>query len=87
MRSLGVNAYRFSISWSRVLPEGGERINKKGLSFNSSLVDALIESGIIPFVTLYHFDPLRNYKKSGWLRWGIVKDFEFADVVSSKLKP
>jgi beta-glucosidase len=48
MKKLGVNAYRFSISWSRVLPKGRGRINNKGLQFYSNLVDALLEAGITP---------------------------------------
>ena len=56
MKKLGVNAYRFSISWSRVLPRGRGKINNKGLQFYSNLVDSLLDAEITPFVTLYHFD-------------------------------
>ena len=56
MRELGLNAYRFSISWSRILPEGTGRVNESGLDFYRRLVDALLEHGITPNATLYHWD-------------------------------
>ncbi|MCX6655253.1 MAG: GH1 family beta-glucosidase [Candidatus Bathyarchaeota archaeon] len=88
MKKLGVNAYRFSISWSRVLPKGRGKINNKGLQFYSNLVDALLEAGITPFVTLYHFDLPQALQDEGggWLRRGIVDDFEdYTDAVSVEL--
>lgn len=54
--SLGVNAYRFSISWPRLLPEGSGRIEQRGVDHYSRLIDALLERGIEPVVTLYHWD-------------------------------
>jgi beta-glucosidase len=56
MAELEMNAYRFSIAWSRVLPEGRGRANPKGLDYYSRLVDALLEKGIRPFITLFHWD-------------------------------
>jgi beta-glucosidase len=56
MRDLGVQAYRFSISWSRVLPEGRGRPNAAGLDFYDRLVDELVTAGITPFATLFHWD-------------------------------
>ena len=57
LENLGVNSYRFSISWPRILPTGRERIpNQSGLDFYSRLVDNLLEKGITPFVTLNHWD-------------------------------
>lgn len=68
MRALGMRAYRFSVSWSRVLPEGTGRVNPKGLDFYSRLVDELLESGIEPMLTLYHWDlPAALDDKGGWL--------------------
>jgi beta-glucosidase len=54
--SLGVDAYRFSIAWPRVLPEGGGRVEQRGVDHYSRLIDALLERGIEPIVTLYHWD-------------------------------
>jgi beta-glucosidase len=88
MRQLNLNAYRFSVSWPRILPEGRGRVNQAGLDFYDRLVDALLDSDITPFVTLYHFDlpqPLQD-DGGGWLRRGIADDFErHVDVVSRAL--
>ena len=68
MRALGLNAYRFSVSWSRVLPEGRGRVNPRGLGFYERLVDALLEHGIQPMLTLYHWDlPAALDRLGGWL--------------------
>jgi beta-glucosidase len=56
MADLNMNAYRFSIAWSRVLPEGKGQVNAKGLDYYNRLVDALLEKGITPFITLFHWD-------------------------------
>ncbi len=55
MKSMGLQAYRFSIAWPRILPEGRGRVNQPGLDFYSRLVDGLLEAGIEPFATLYHW--------------------------------
>ncbi|WP_407351347.1 GH1 family beta-glucosidase [Luteimonas sp. R10] len=68
MRDLGLKAYRFSVSWSRILPEGTGRVNRAGLDFYSRLVDALLENGIEPLLTLYHWDlPAALDDRGGWL--------------------
>lgn len=68
MKELGLKAYRFSVSWPRVLPEGTGRINEEGLAFYDSLVDELKKNGIEPYVTLFHWDfPYALYRKGGWL--------------------
>src|SRR5581483_10815793 len=54
--SLGVNAYRFSLAWPRILPDGGGRVERRGLDHYARLVDALLERGVEPVVTLYHWD-------------------------------
>jgi beta-glucosidase len=68
MKELGIKAYRFSLAWTRILPEGAGRVNQAGLDFYSRLVDALGEAGIEPWVTLFHWDyPLALYHRGGWL--------------------
>lgn len=68
MRELGLQAYRFSVSWSRILPEGTGRVNQKGLDFYSRLVDELLANGIEPLLTLYHWDmPAALDDRGGWL--------------------
>jgi beta-glucosidase len=67
MRELGIGAYRFSISWSRVLPEGAGRVNQPGVDFYNRLVDGLLANGIQPFPTLYHWDlPAALEDRGGW---------------------
>lgn len=68
MKEMGLQAYRFSISWSRVLPSGCGAVNSNGLDFYSQLVDALLEAGITPYATLFHWDyPQALYERGGWL--------------------
>jgi beta-glucosidase len=87
MSELGMKAYRFSISWPRVLPAGRGPMNPKGLDFYERLVDALLAAGIEPFVTLYHWDlPQKLQDEGGWANRNIVADFEeYADAVSRRL--
>ena len=68
MKKIGLQAYRFSISWPRVLPEGVGSVNEKGLGFYDRLVDKLLEYNIEPYVTLFHWDfPYDLYCRGGWL--------------------
>ncbi len=68
MAEMGLKAYRFSISWLRVMPSGTGAINEKGLAFYSELVDALLRHGITPYVTLFHWDyPAALQQRGGWL--------------------
>ncbi|WP_410813858.1 GH1 family beta-glucosidase [Micromonospora sp. 067-2] len=83
---LGVDAYRFSISWPRVMPEPGQ-VNQKGLDFYRRLVDGLHERGVTPFVTLYHWDlPQYLEDRGGWVARETAQRFaEYADVVHDAL--
>ena len=87
MGDLGLQAYRFSISWPRALPDGTGDVNEAGLAFYDGLVDALLERGIEPWVTLYHWDlPLALYHRGGWEVPECVDWFaEYASVVGSRL--
>ena len=73
MAELGANAYRFSIAWARIFPAGTGAVNKKGIDFYSRLVDALLERGIKPNATLYHWDlPEALDDRGGWLNRDIA---------------
>ncbi|MBQ6595599.1 MAG: beta-glucosidase [Clostridia bacterium] len=86
MKKFGVQAYRFSLSWARILPEGDGEVNEAGLEYYSRVVDLLLENGIEPMVTLYHWDlPSALQYKGGWLNRDIVKAFgRYADIVSKR---
>src|ERR671933_2657294 len=76
MRELGLTAYRFSIAWGRVFPEGTGRPNPRGLAFYDRLVDALLEHDIRPNVTLYHWDlPAALHDRGGWLNRDVADWF------------
>jgi beta-glucosidase len=87
MKEMGLTAYRYSISWPRILPEGRGQVNVAGLDFYSRLVDALLATGIQPFVTLYHWDlPQRLQDEGGWPSRDAAAAFaEYAGVVSRSL--
>lgn len=74
MKDIGVDAYRFSISWSRIFPNGTGKPNEEGLSYYNSLIDVLLDKGIQPYVTLFHWDlpQALEDKYGGWLNSQIV---------------
>jgi beta-glucosidase len=76
MKELGINTYRLSISWSRILPEGTGNVNEAGIDYYNFVINTLIKNGIQPLVTLYHFDmPLALANKGGWMNRECVKWF------------
>jgi len=87
MRKVGLNAYRFSVAWGRVLPEGKGRVNAAGLDFYDRLVDALLENGIEPMATLYHWDlPAALDDRGGWLNPDVAEWFaDYARTVFRRL--
>ena len=87
MKALGMNAYRFSIAWGRVLPEGRGKVNAKGLGHYDRLVDTLLAHGIAPSVTLFHWDlPAALDDRGGWLNPDIAQWFaDYASAVFRKL--
>lgn len=86
MKEIGLESYRFSVSWPRILPNGIGEVNEKGVEFYNNLIDALIEADITPVMTLYHWDyPHILYQQGGWLNPNSSLWFEeYAKVIGSK---
>lgn len=87
MKDMGLKCYRFSIAWPRIMPSGTGAINQKGLDFYSRLADDLLEAGIRPFGTLFHWDyPWDLYCQGGWMSPDSPKWFsDYAQVIADKL--
>jgi beta-glucosidase len=87
MKQIGLNAYRLSISWPRVLPDGIGRVNARGLSFYDRLVDSLLANNVQPWITLFHWDyPYALFCKGGWLNRDSADWFaEYTGVIVDKL--
>jgi beta-glucosidase len=87
MKELGLDAFRFSIAWPRVLPQGRGAVNQAGLDFYDRLVDELLANGIEPFATLFHWDsPQALEDEGGWRARATAEAFvEYTDVVASRL--
>lgn len=87
MKEVGLKTYRFSISWSRVLPDGTGRVNEAGLQFYVDLVEELKNAGIEPMVTLFHWDlPYALYQRGGWMNPDVSDWFaEYTRVVANAL--
>ncbi len=86
MKALGIKHYRFSVNWARVLPEGTGRVNEEGIAFYNRLIDALLEAGIEPWLTVYHWElPWELYKRGGWLNPDIVEWMgDYAALISER---
>jgi len=87
LAELGVDSYRFSISWVRVQPDGQGPANPDGLDYYRRLVDALLEAGITPFPTLYHWDlPITLHREGGWLNRATAERFaDYTQLVAAAL--
>jgi beta-glucosidase len=87
MKRLGLQAYRFSIAWARILPEGRGAVNERGLAFYDRLVDTLLENGIAPMATLFHWDlPAALDDRGGWLNPDVADWFaDYASVLFRRL--
>ena len=83
MKEIGLNSYRFSISWARIIPDKSGRVNEKGIKFYTDLIEELRRAGIEPLVTLYHWDmPMWAYELGGWKNPEIISCFaEYVKVI------
>ena len=86
MKWMGVKAYRFSVAWPRVIPDGVGRVNEMGLDFYDRLIDSLLEREIAPWLTMYHWDlPEALQLRGGWNNREIVEWFgEYSEVLTSR---
>lgn len=84
MKNLGVKAYRFSVSWSRIMPNGTGEVNQKAIDMYRDMIHTMKENGITPYITLFHWEfPKALFDKGGWLNEDVVKWFgEYAKVVA-----
>jgi beta-glucosidase len=87
LKGANLGAYRFSISWSRVMPTGSGAVNDKGVDYYSRLTDALLEANITPYATLFHWDlPQALYEKGGWKSRDTPKRLgDYASLIADKL--
>ena len=87
MKDLGIGGYRLSVAWPRIQPEGSGRANPAGLAFYDRLVDTLLEAGVRPMVTLFHWDlPQALEDRGGWLQRDTVERFaEYATLLGMRL--
>ncbi|MCJ8323940.1 MAG: beta-glucosidase [Rhizobiales bacterium] len=86
IKDAGFDAYRFSLSWPRLIPEGTGAVNEKGLDFYDRLIDGMLERGIKPFATLYHWDlPSELQDKGGWMNRDVASWFaDYAALVQQR---
>ena len=84
MKHLGIRAYRFSLNWARILPEGTGRVNEKAIAMYRDMILTMKENGITPYLTLFHWEfPQALYERGGWQNPDVVQWFgEYAKVVA-----
>lgn len=84
MRNLGIKAYRFSMNWARILPQGIGQVNEKAIALYRDMILSMKENGITPYITMFHWEfPEALYEKGGWLNPDVVAWFgEYAKVVA-----
>lgn len=87
MRELGLDAYRFSVAWPRILPNGHGAVNREGLDFYDRLVDGLLEADIDSWITLYHWDlPQTLEDRGGWVNRDTIDAFaEYTDAITRRV--
>lgn len=86
IRAIGGQVHRFSVSWPRIQPEGRGAVNQKGLDYYDRMVDGLLEAGVDPWMTLYHWDiPSALQKKGGWLNRSTVDAFgDYSSILADR---
>lgn len=86
MKRLGIKAYRFSVNWARLLPNGTGTVNQRGVDFYDRLIDLLLKNDIMPFMTLYHWDlPYELHLRGGWLNPDSADWFaEYAELIGKR---
>lgn len=86
MKNLGIHAYRFSLNWARILPEGTGRVNEKAIDMYRDMILTMKKNGVTPYITLFHWEfPAALYEKGGWLNPEVVEWFgEYAKVVAER---
>jgi beta-glucosidase len=87
MNAMGMNAYRFSTAWPRIIPDGSGAVNPAGLDYYDRVVNGLLEAGITPYVTLYHWDlPQALQEKGGWGNRATIEAYlRYVDITVSRL--
>lgn len=86
MKNLGIHAYRFSLNWARILPEGTGQVNEKAIAMYRDMILTMKKNGITPYITMFHWEfPAALYEKGGWLNPDVVEWFgEYARVVAER---
>ncbi len=87
LKQLGISHFRFSLSWPRIFPDDSDKLNDRGIDYYQKVVDTCLENGVVPWITLYHWDlPWALEQRGGWTSREIIDWFgEYADQVSRKL--